>query len=143
VLTGGGWKNHQGEEIPKRVFARFAEKITGLPQANVRDLFGMAEHGIGYVDCEHGRLHVPVYAHAATRDPFTLKVLPPGQPGMLHLWTPLLRSYPSISLLTSDEAIVRPDPCPCGRPGAGLEIVRRLGLTRYEGCAIRALEYLT
>ncbi len=142
VLTGGGWKNHQGQIIPKRQFSSYIETTTGIPSCNVRDLFGMAEHGVGYVDCEKGRLHVPVYAHAVTRDPMTLKIQPPGIPGMLQLFTPLLKSYPSLSLLTTDEVILDDSPCACGRPGMGLEHTGRLGLKHYEGCAIRALEYL-
>ena len=142
VLTGGGWKNHKGVQIPKAEFAKFIEKMTAIPAVNVRDLFGMSEHGVGYLDCEHGRLHVPTYAHAVTRDPFTLKTLPLGAPGLLHLYSPLLQSYPSISLLTTDEARLDPSPCACGRQGVGLEIVGRVGLKNYEGCALKALEYL-
>ena len=142
VLTGGGWKNHKGEVIGKRDFAQFIQTSTGVPVSQVRDLFGMAEHGIGYVDCEHGRLHVPLYAHAVTRDPMTLKIQPPGTCGILQLFTPLLKSSPALSLLTTDEVILHAEPCACGRSGMGLEYVGRLGLTQYEGCAIRALEYL-
>jgi len=142
MLTGGGWKNKQGNSISKTEFAKWVESVIHLPQENIRDCFGMAEHGIGYVDCEYGRLHVPNYAHAITRDPFTLKKTKPGEPGILQLITPLLRSYPSLSLLTTDEAILHHSPCRCGRSGDGLEIVGRLGLQHYEGCALRAMEYL-
>lgn len=142
VLTGGGWKNHHGEIIPKRQFAQFMEATTGIRAQNVRDLFGMAEHGVGYVDCEEGWLHVPVYAHAVTRDPMTLKIQVPGIPGMLQLFSPLLKSYPSLSLLTIDEVVLHDSPCPCGRSGMRLEHTGRLGLKHYEGCAIRALAYL-
>ncbi len=142
ILTGGGWKNHQGQMIPKSEFANFVHDLTAIPTRNVRDLFGMSEHGVGYVDCEQGRLHVPAYAHAITRDPYSLKRLPDGEPGMLHLYTPLLRSYPSLSLLTTDEVRLNPAPCPCGRSGAGLEVMGRLGLKAHESCALRALETL-
>ena len=143
VLTGGGWKNHRGEAISKAEFAGFIHQATGIPVTQVRDMFGMSEHGVGYVDCEHGRLHVPAYAHAITRDPKTLRKLPAGAPGMLQLFTPLLKSYPSLSLLTTDEVRLDETPCPCGRSGAGLEVVGRLGLQHHQSCALRALEYLT
>jgi phenylacetate-coenzyme A ligase PaaK-like adenylate-forming protein len=142
VITGGGWKNHHGATISKEQFAQFVEDKVGIPCANVRDLFGMTEHGIAYVDCEEGHLHVPVYAHAVTRDPATLSIQAAGVPGILQLFTPLPRSYPSLSLLTSDEVILRDTPCRCGRSGLWLEYSERLGLTQYNGCAIRALEYL-
>jgi hypothetical protein len=142
VLTGGGWKNHKGEYIGKRDFAKFIGDATHVPVGHVRDLFGMAEHGIGYTDCEFGRLHVPSYAHAVTRDPMTLEVQPPGIAGILQLFTPLLKSSPALSLLTTDEVILHSEACRCGRSGLGLEYIGRLGLSQYDGCAIRSLEYL-
>jgi hypothetical protein len=142
ILTGGGWKNHLGQTIGKRDFARFAASAVGIPDANVRDVFGMSEHGVGYADCEAGNLHVPVYAHAVARDPRTLRVLPPGQVGLLHLYSPILRNAPSLSLLTTDAAFLDDSPCSCGRAGKRLTPVGRMGLKHYEGCAIRALEYL-
>lgn len=142
VITGGGWKNHHGDIISKQQFAQFVENQAGIPCGNVRDLFGLTEHGIGYVDCEEGHLHVPVYAHAVTRDPATLSIQPTGVPGILQLYTPLPKSYPSLSLLTTDEVILRDVPCHCGRLGLWLEYSERLGLTQHNGCAIRALDYL-
>jgi len=142
ILTGGGWKTHQGKIVSKREFAECAFETTGVPIENTRDLFGMAEHGVGYVDCEKGRLHIPAYAHARSRDPFTLKLLPYGKPGLLQLFSPLQKGYPSISLLTTDEAVIHDAPCECGRPGRTLEYVGRMGLTQHEGCALKALEYL-
>jgi phenylacetate-coenzyme A ligase PaaK-like adenylate-forming protein len=142
VLTGGGWKNHSGEIIGKKKFAEFTNAVSGIPEQNVRDLFGMSEHGVGYIDCEYGRLHIPVYAHALTRDPFTLERLPDGEPGMLQLFSPILKSYPSISLLTTDEVVIEKDRCRCGRPGRGFQYRGRLGTKPMESCAIRALEYL-
>ncbi|MCC6278888.1 MAG: hypothetical protein IT289_13325 [Oligoflexia bacterium] len=142
ILTGGGWKNHEDEDIGKTAFAEYAHRVTGIRPSQVRDLFGMSEHGVGYVDCEMGRLHIPIYAHAITRDPYTLKALPDGKPGCLQLFTPLLRSIPSLSLLTTDEAVVESQSCECGRPGPGLRYIGRMGLKKHEGCAIKALSYL-
>jgi phenylacetate-coenzyme A ligase PaaK-like adenylate-forming protein len=119
VLTGGGWKNHKGEIIGRQEFARFIERISGIPARNVRDLFGLSEHGVGYVDCEAGRLHVPVYAHAVTRDVYTLELQPPGRLGMLQLFSPILRTVPTLSLLTTDQVVLDDRPCACGRPGMG------------------------
>jgi phenylacetate-coenzyme A ligase PaaK-like adenylate-forming protein len=142
ILTGGGWKNHRGEVISKSEFAEFAHECTGLPAQNVRDMFGMTEHGVAYFDCEAGQFHIPVYARVVIRDPWTLKKMPSGQSGLMQLVSPILTSYPSISLLTTDEARVLTEPCVCGRAGPRLEYVGRLGLKQYEGCALRALEYL-
>ncbi|MBF0500745.1 MAG: acyl-protein synthetase [Candidatus Riflebacteria bacterium] len=141
VLTGGGWKVDKNREVTKEVFKTVVAKRLGIPPENIRDTFGMVEHGIPYVDCEHGRLHVPIYSRARIIDPETLKPLAFGEPGLLHLMTPYLSSYPSTSLLTTDRATLEPD-CPCGRPGGTIRILGRAGLAKHKGCAITALELL-
>ncbi|HEY9072348.1 MAG TPA: acyl-protein synthetase [Candidatus Ozemobacteraceae bacterium] len=141
VITGGGWKIHRDREVTKELFKERAARILGLPEANIRDSFGMVEHGIPYVDCEHGRLHVPVFAKARVVDPETLRPLRDGEAGLLHLMTPYLSSYPSISLLTTDRARLAVN-CPCGRKGHTIEILGRAGLAKHKGCAITALELL-
>ncbi|HNW34345.1 MAG TPA: acyl-protein synthetase [Candidatus Ozemobacteraceae bacterium] len=141
VITGGGWKIHKEREVTKQMFKKRVSSILGLPEENIRDSFGMVEHGIPYVDCEHGRLHVPVFARARVIDPESLRPLPDGEPGLLHLMTPYLSSYPSISLLTTDRARLA-DRCPCGRRGKTIEILGRAGVAKHKGCAITALELL-
>ncbi len=132
---------HKDQEVTKEIFKDRVEKVLGMPGQNIRDLFGMVEHGIPYVDCEHGRLHVPIYARVRAVDPETLQDLGIGRPGLMHLMTPYLSSYPSISLLATDIGIVE-DKCPCGRPGHTFRVVGRAGLAKHKGCAITALELL-
>ena len=141
IITGGGWKMNADKQVTKEIFKNRVEKVLGIPPQNIRDLFGMVEHGIPYVDCECGNLHVPVYAKARVLDPETLKPLPDGEVGLLHLMTPYLSSYPSISLLTTDKAIIE-DHCPCGRSGKIFKILGRAGLAKHKGCAIKALDLL-
>lgn len=141
IITGGGWKMHKDQEVTKEIFKDRVEKILGMPGCNIRDLFGMVEHGIPYVDCECSRLHVPVYARVRVVDPETLEDLGVGRPGLLHLMTPYLSSYPSISLLATDLGVIEEN-CPCGRPGRTFRVVGRAGLAKHKGCAITALELL-
>jgi len=141
ALTGGGWKTHEGEAIARDEFARQCENELGFPAGNVRDLFGMVEHGVPYVQCELGSFHVPVYGRLIIRHPLTLEPLPDGEVGLMQLMTPYFTSYPAISILTSDLAKRMP-PCPCGRKGPTLEIVGRGGVTKHKGCAIQAVETL-
>ena len=141
IITGGGWKMHKNLEVTKDVFKKRINKILNIPGENLRDLFGMVEHGIPYVDCEHGRLHVPVYSRAMAVDPETLQPVKDGEEGLLYLMTPYLSSYPSISLLTTDKAVIE-DNCPCKRPGKTFRIVGRAGLAKHKGCAINALDLL-
>lgn len=139
IITGGGWKVHKDKEVSKDLFKEKVSKILGIPKENIRDIFGMVEHGIPYVECECGNLHVPIYARVQVLDPQTLKPLPNGSEGLLHLMTPYLTSYPSISLLSTDKAIISSN-CPCKRNGNVITILGRAGIMKHKGCAIKALE---
>jgi phenylacetate-coenzyme A ligase PaaK-like adenylate-forming protein len=140
VQTGGGWKTFADEEIPKSEFRKLVSKRLGIPEGNIRDMFGMVEHGIPYVDCERGRLHIPNYSRVIIRDPKTLLPLEPGQKGLIHFLCSYLDSYPSISLLTTDWG--RVGQCDCAKAGPTLEILGRAGVSKHKGCAITALEKL-
>lgn len=141
VLTGGGWKMNKDKEVTKEIFKDRVSRVVGIRHENVRDMFGMVEHGIPYMDCEAGRLHVPIYGRAFAVDPETLQPVEAGQEGLLYLMTPYLTSYPSIALLTTDKAVIEEN-CPCGRGGKTIRIVGRAGLAKHKGCAINALELL-
>lgn len=141
VMTGGGWKSHAGEAIPKPEFRRLVSSWLGLPAANIRDLYGLVEHGIPYVECRLGRMHIPDYARVIVRDPVSLAPLPYGRKGLLHLVTPYLTSFPSFSVLASDWGLKRAR-CGCGIPGETLELLGRAGTSPAKGCAITAAELL-
>lgn len=140
VLTGGGWKGYQGIAIPRDRFRADVSRWLGLPQSNLRDLYGLVEHGIPYVECRLGRMHVPDYARVLVRDPETLRVLPKGK-GLLQLITPYLTSFPSFSVLTSDWGELKPL-CSCGTPGQVLILHGRAAKVSAKGCALSAAEYL-
>ena len=137
VITGGGWKDLQDRALDKGVLREILADSLGIPAANVRDLFGMVEHGVPYVDCELGNFHIPNYARVFARDPATLKALPFGRNGLLQFITPYLRSYPSISLLSSDFGSVEKR-CPCGLQGPVLRVAGRAGVSKLKGCAVAA-----
>jgi hypothetical protein len=141
VMTGGGWKGHQGDAIPKPDFKAAVSAWLGLPAANIRDLYGLVEHGVPYVECRLGRMHVPDYARVVVRDPRTLRPLPYGRKGLLHLVTPYLTSFPSFSVLASDWGSLSPR-CPCGIAGAVLTLHGRAGRSPAKGCAVTAAELL-
>jgi phenylacetate-coenzyme A ligase PaaK-like adenylate-forming protein len=141
LITGGGWKNKADQEIPKQHFREKVGEWLGIPPSNVRDLYGMVEHGVPYCECEHGEMHVPIYSRVAVRDPATLRILDWGETGVFHMLTPYLNSFPALSLLTSDVGRLHPT-CRCGRNAPRLEIVGRGGVTRQKGCAIAALDVL-
>ncbi|MCD4782808.1 MAG: hypothetical protein K8T10_03145 [Candidatus Eremiobacteraeota bacterium] len=142
IIIGGGWKTKAKDEIPKPIFKNIMSRLLGVPVENVRDLFGMVEHGVPYVECEKGNMHVPIYSRAVVRDPETLKILPDYQPGLLHFYTPYLNSFPAISLLTTDVGMTGRD-CPCGRNAPYIIVLGRAGLEKHRGCAIRALDFIS
>ena len=110
-----------------------------LTPQNVRDLYGMVEHGVPYCECEKWRMHIPNYSRVLVRDPITLEVLPPGQAGLLQFLTPYHHSFPAVSLLTTDRGVVHPE-CRCGRKSPTLTLLGRAGVTKHKGCAIAALK---
>lgn len=141
LQTGGGWKGKADKEIPKKEFRRFIQERLGIPEAHQRDLFGMVEHGIPYVDCEKGQLHIPNYARVYVRSPKTLEPLPEGERGLLHFLCSYNFSYPAPSLLTTDYG--RIGRCDCGLGGNTLHLEGRAGVNKHKGCALKALELLS
>lgn len=140
LQTGGGWKGKADKEIPKMEFRQFIKKHLGIPVEHQRDLFGMVEHGIPYVDCEKGNLHIPNYARVYVRSPFDLSVLPKGERGLLHFLCSYNFSYPAPSLLTTDYG--RLGSCDCSIGGETLILEGRAGVHKHKGCAIKALEMI-
>lgn len=140
VITGGGWKELESQKIAKPAFRAFTAERLGIPVENVRDLFGMVEHGIPYVDCDLGALHIPNYSRVLVRSPDTLQILPQGEVGLLHLLCSYNTSYPCISLLTTDWG--RVGTCTCRLGGQTIELMGRAGISKHKGCAITAAELM-
>jgi hypothetical protein len=140
LQTGGGWKGKADKEIPKKEFRKFIEDRLGIPQQNQRDLFGMVEHGIPYVDCEKGNLHIPNYARVYVRSPYDLSLRKKGERGLLHFLCSYNFSYPAPSLLTTDYG--RVGTCDCSIGGDILILEGRAGVSKHKGCALKALELL-
>jgi hypothetical protein len=140
VITGGGWKGKAALEIPKPAFKERVAAATGIPLSHIRDSYGFVEHGIPYVDCELGRLHVPSYARVLVRDPVDLKVLPPGESGLLQFLCSYNSSYPCFNVLSTDYGML--ERCACGKAGMTLTLTGRAGLSRHRGCALAAAELL-
>lgn len=140
LQTGGGWKGKADKEIPKKEFRAFITDRLGIPEAHQRDLFGMVEHGIPYVDCEKGNLHIPNYARVFTRSPFDLGLLAEGERGLLHFLCSYNFSYPAPSLLTTDYG--RIETCDCALGGKILILEGRAGVNKHKGCALKALDLL-
>lgn len=140
LQTGGGWKGKADKQIPKKEFRKFIQGRLGIPERNQRDLFGMVEHGIPYVDCEKGHLHIPNYARVFVRSPYDLSLKSKGERGLLHFLCTYNFSYPAPSLLTTDYG--RIGTCDCSIGGDVLILEGRAGVSKHKGCALKALELL-
>lgn len=140
LQTGGGWKGKADKEIPKYEFRQFIRERLGIPLEHQRDLFGMVEHGIPYVDCEKGNLHIPNYARVYVRSPQDLSLKRKGERGLLHFLCSYNFSYPAPSLLTTDYG--RIETCNCSIGGDVLVLEGRAGVHKHKGCALKALEML-
>ncbi|MCX8173391.1 MAG: hypothetical protein N3F63_02115 [Thermoplasmata archaeon] len=141
LLTGGGWKTFEDKKIEKPEFRKFVSEFFGISPSRLRDSFGFVEHGIPYLDCEEGNLHIPNYSRVVARKPSDLSILDHGEQGLLHFYTPYHFGYPVLSVLSTDYGVVEGN-CSCGRPGSVLRITGRAGRTKWKGCAFKAMETL-
>ncbi|MFV0350929.1 MAG: acyl-protein synthetase [Oscillospiraceae bacterium] len=143
VCTGGGWKQFYFQKADRRELYQLAQEYLGVPEQNCRDFYGTVEHPVLYCDCKNHHFHVPVYSRILVRDPATLQPLPYGQPGIINLISPLMKSMPLISLLPDDFAILHEGKeCGCGNPAPYFEILGRAGLEDIKTCAAGAGEML-
>ncbi len=142
VLTGGGWKKETRGALPKESFRALVGRAFGVPSHRVRDLYGMTEHAVHYLECREHRFHAPVYTRVRVVDPLSGAVVENGRDGVLHLLNPGFTTLPFHSLRTADVGRSA-DPCPCGRRAPAFEVVGRGGTSLYRGCAATTLERLT
>lgn len=139
IMTGGGWKQFFFQKADRNELHRRAGKTLGIPEENCHDFFGAVEHPVLYCDCPNHHFHVPKYSRVLIRDPRTLEPLPFGQPGLLNLITPLMRSMPLLSVMTDDLAVLHEgESCTCGIASPWFEILGRVGIENLKTCAAGA-----
>ena len=137
ILTGGGWKSFlPGLTLDRETFRSQAAAILNIPTTDVRDMYGLSECPAVFVECEHGRFHVPAWCRAAAIDPETNRTLPDGEDGLLQLTCPLTTSYPLVKVTTTDRAAVGRD-CGCGRAAPFVVPKGRVTAARFETCAMK------
>lgn len=141
LFSGGGWKNYTGKTISYPEYVELVNRVLGIGADRIRDVYGMVEHGVPYVTCEHGHFHIPIYSRVCAVSPHTMEILPDGETGLLKLITPYIRSTPALSILSTDLGYVESN-CPCGREGKYLVLKGRGGVKKYAGCGISAAQLL-
>ncbi len=138
VLPGGGWKTHK-QEISISEFRNLVYEYLGIDK--VRDLYGMVEHGVPYVECEYYNKHIPRYSRIRTFNPFTKEFNDYSKVGLISFLTPYANSYTIGFVISSDVGFIGFD-CKCGRKAPYVVLLGRAGVTKLRGCAISALEFL-
>jgi long-chain-fatty-acid---luciferin-component ligase len=137
VITLGGWKRFNNENIGRRQFDAKLNELLGIRPENVRDMYGMIESNLLAIECSHHRKHVPPWCHVTVRDLDDASIeVPPGATGVIGIIDALSHSYPSY-ILSEDvgHVEVRQD-CPCGRNGQVVVFERRLQGAEIGCCAV-------
>ncbi|MEK6744132.1 MAG: hypothetical protein AABZ15_10995 [Nitrospirota bacterium] len=138
VLTGAGWKTNMHTAMSKTEFRDLLCQIWGLSHDRVRDLYGMTEHAVHYLDCPEHHFHAPIFSRVSIIDPLTCRPVREGEPGVIHLMNPGFTSMPLQSLKTAD--VGRTVLCACGRKTPAFELIGRGGRSRFRGCAATTLD---
>lgn len=142
VFTGGGWKGAAHEKIPKNSFRGLLLAAWGIPNQNIRDLYGMTEHAVHYLECSKHNFHAPVYSRVNIVDPLTNKPVAKGENGAIGLVNPGFTTMPFQSIMTADIGTFIRE-CGCGRGTDAFKVVGRSKKTDYRGCAATTLERVT
>jgi hypothetical protein len=133
-VHSGGWKKLEALAVDRPRFD--AALLTGLcPASRVIDFYGLVEQvGVVFPLCEEGFRHVPRWADALVRDPWSLAPII-GETGMIQLMNVLAWGAPYHSVLTEDLGRIVPGSCPCGRLGRRFELLGRVPKGEVRGCA--------
>ncbi len=136
VFHGGGWKSLSEQAVSKRTFNTEVAKVLGCSPQHVYDFYGMVEQvGSIFVDCEQGHKHAPNFATVLIVDPTTLRMVSPGESGLIQVISLLPSSYPGQVLLTEDQGqLISIDQCPCGRQGVAFRFLSRVERLERRGC---------
>jgi hypothetical protein len=135
LIHSGGWKNLESAKVSADTFSSTAKQVLGV--ARVINFYGMVEQ-VGSVFFENplGALQAPVFADVIVRDPFTLRPLPAGQPGLIQVLSVLPVSYPGHSLLTEDlgewQGVDSPK---AGMAGRYFRVTGRVPRSEIRGCS--------
>jgi hypothetical protein len=136
ILHIGGWKKLSENNISREIFYDEMSEFFNTQKNYIIDIYGMTEQlGTIYPDCEYENKHVSSYSEIIIRNPTTLKSEEIGKSGLIQLISPLIHSYPGISILSDDIGhIVGIDDCPCGRKGKYFKFDKRSDTADLKGC---------
>ncbi len=133
VITGGGWKIHQGKKVSPQTFAGMIEETLGIPPEHYKDIYGMSEMNALGMDCEGRYKHLHPWLYPMILDEDNQ---PKGydQTGRFAFLDPVSHSYPGF-IITGDRVKLY-ERCPaCGRPGVVMDSdISRMSGAEAKGC---------
>ena len=135
LLHGGGWKKLQDQSVTNEHFSQILADCAGVKR--VVNYYGMVEQtGSIYLQCEHGKLHTPIFSDIVIRDPNDFHPMEIGETGLIETLSLVPLSYPGHALLTEDLGRIEgEDDCPCGRLGKYFVVEGRLPKAEVRGCS--------
>lgn len=129
--------------MDEQVLYDLVEKVLGIKENNITEVFSAAEHPILYCSCPKHHFHIPAYGRVIIRDAATMKPVGYGETGLVNLITPLVMAMPLLSVVTDDLGVLHDGmECGCGITAPYLEIIGRVGLDGIKTCAAGATEML-
>jgi phenylacetate-coenzyme A ligase PaaK-like adenylate-forming protein len=143
ILTGGGWKNFlQGVNVEPNSFRSLASDFFDIPVSHIRDMYGLTESPVVFVECEKHHFHIPSFCRVDAVNPLQQTPLSEGEQGLLRITHPFSTSFPLASVLTTDKISIHRD-CPCGRPARYFVPHGRARSASFETCAMAIGRQLT
>ena len=134
LIHSGGWKKLESARVDPAIFAAQARQWLGVER--VINFYGMVEQvGSVFFENPRGALHAPTFADVIVRDPFTLKPLPSGSPGLVQVLSILPSSYPGHSLLTEDLGAWQGKDDVEGMGGRYFHVTGRAPRSEIRGCS--------
>jgi len=133
VITGGGWKIHQGKKVSPQTFAGMIEDTLGIPAEHYKDIYGMSEMNALGMDCEGRYKHLHPWLYPMVLDEDNQ---PKGydEEGRFAFLDPVSHSYPGF-IVTGDHVKLY-ERCPvCDRPGVVMDSdISRMAGAEAKGC---------
>ncbi|EON73584.1 LuxE family acyl-protein synthetase [Lysinibacillus sphaericus] len=143
IINLGGWKRFSGMEIPREQYNKECAEYLGIPEENVRDMYGLVESNILAIECEKQSKHVPPWVHFSLRNPKNLaEEVPQGKRGVLAIFDPTSLSYPGFIQTEDLVYLKKENTCECGRNGQKVVYLSRVAGAEIGCCAINLEKHM-
>ncbi|MGG2084748.1 LuxE family acyl-protein synthetase [Lysinibacillus pakistanensis] len=143
IINLGGWKRFSGMEIPREQYNKECAEFLGIPEENIRDMYGLVESNILAIECEKHSKHVPPWVHFSLRNPQNLaEEVPQGKRGVLAIFDPTSLSYPGFIQTEDLVYLKKENTCECGRNGQKVVYLSRVAGAEIGCCAINLEKHM-